>query len=79
MPDELLSLYEYAISSNLNIVGLMCIPPNDQNAEFYFQEINNLKNTIDKNLLLSMGMSGDYKVALKNDVKYIRIGSKIFT
>mgnify|MGYP002869661856 CR=1 FL=1 len=79
MPDELLSLYEYAISSNLNIVGLMCIPPNDQNAEFYFQEINNLKNTIDKNLLLSMGMSGDYKVALKYDVKYIRIGSKIFT
>ena len=41
--------------------------------------MNNLKNTLDKNLLLSMGMSGDYKVALKHDAQYIRIGSKIFT
>ena len=56
----------------------MCIPPNDQNAEFYFKEMNNLRNTINKKLLLSMGMSGDYKVALEYDVKYIRI-VKIFT
>ena len=79
VPDQLLPLYKYAINSNLNVVGLMCIPPNDQNAEFYFKEMNNLRNTTDKKLLLSMGMSGDYKVALKHDAKYIRIGSKIFT
>lgn len=78
-PDELLSLYKYALNLKLNIVGLMCIPPNDQNAEYYFKEMNVLRNSIDKKLLLSMGMSGDYKVALKHDAKYIRIGSKIFS
>jgi len=79
IPDELFSLYKYALNLKLNIVGLMCIPPNDQNSEYYFKEMNALRNTIDKKLLLSMGMSGDYKVALKHDAKYIRIGSKIFS
>lgn len=79
IPDELLSLYKYALNLKLNIVGLMCIPPNDQNSEYYFKEMNALRNAIDKKLLLSMGMSGDYKVALKHDAKYIRIGSKIFS
>ena len=79
IPDELLSLYKYGLNLKLNIVGLMCIPPNDQNAEYYFKEMNALRNAIDKKLLLSMGMSGDYKVALKHDSKYIRIGSKIFS
>ena len=78
MPDELLTLYKYAIKSSLNVVGLMCIPPNDQNADYYFKEMHSLKNSIDNKLLLSMGMSGDYKVALKYDPKYVRIGSKIF-
>ena len=42
------------------------------------KEMHSLKNSIDNKLLLSMGMSGDYKVALKYDPKYVRIGSKIF-
>ena len=43
MPDELLTLYKYAIKSSLNVVGLMYIPPNDQNADYYFKEMHSLK------------------------------------
>ena len=45
----------------------MCIPPNDGNSEKHFKDMVNLRNRIDKNLELSMGMSSDYKIALKND------------
>ena len=56
----------------------MCIPPQVANPEIFFEEMENLKKKINKNLKLSMGMSGDYKIALKNNSNLIRIGSKIF-
>ena len=61
----------------LNILGLMCIPPKDLDASVFFL---NLKKENDKNLLqdLSMGMSSDYKHAIKFGATYLRIGSLIF-
>ena len=62
---------------NLNIVGLMCIPPNDGNTEKYFSEMKKLKSTLSINEL-SMGMSEDYLEAIKDNATYVRVGSKIF-
>ncbi len=62
---------------NLNVIGLMCLPPNDQNSKKYFSKMLELVNTFEtKNL--SMGMSGDYLEAIKFKSTFLRIGSKIF-
>ena len=62
----------------LNIVGLMCLPPIDQNSEKYFKELKQLAS--DNNLKeLSMGMSNDYISAIKNGSTFVRIGSCIFS
>ena len=75
---EVFELYEYAISKDLNIEGFMCIPPNTSSPEKYFQEMNSIRDNLDKNLKLSMGMSNDYLLALKNNSNIVRIGSLIF-
>ena len=79
MPENIFDIYNYSKNFNLNIVGLMCIPPNDENPKFYFEEMNKIKNKIDINLKLSMGMSQDYMAALECGSNLIRVGSKIFT
>ena len=61
----------------LDIIGLMCLPPNDGNAEVYFKEMNSLKEKFNFKEL-SMGMSSDYNLAIKNGSTFLRIGSKIF-
>ena len=61
----------------LNVIGLMCIPPNDDNQKKYFSLMNDLKNEL-KLKELSMGMSSDYDDALRYNSTFIRIGSKIF-
>ncbi len=77
-PNELKNFYQTCVSEyNLNIIGLMCIPPNDDKANIYFSEMKKLKSIINVKDL-SMGMSQDYLKAIKNDATYIRIGSKIF-
>jgi len=70
--------YNYCLESKLNIVGLMCIPPNSMNVEKYFNEMTNIKNDINPKLKLSMGMSNDYTIALRCKSNLIRIGSKLF-
>jgi pyridoxal phosphate enzyme (YggS family) len=61
----------------LNIIGLMCIPPINEDSEHYFIQLKNL--ALDNNLKeLSMGMSNDYIDAIKNGATYVRIGGKIF-
>ena len=61
----------------LDIIGLMCLPPNDEKTEEYFIKMKqlNLKYKLEQ---LSMGMSNDYKLAIKNGSTFLRIGSKIF-
>jgi len=61
----------------LNIIGLMCLPPLNEDSVKYFVELKNLAHT--HNLKeLSMGMSNDYMSAIKNGSTFIRVGSAIF-
>lgn len=62
---------------NLNILGLMCIPPFNQKPEFFFNTLYKLNKECDLNNL-SMGMSSDYELAIKNGANYVRVGSYIF-
>ena len=62
---------------NLNIVGLMVIPPNDNNAAKYFKSLNELNKSLALQDL-SMGMSADYLEAIKYGSTFVRIGSSIF-
>jgi pyridoxal phosphate enzyme (YggS family) len=62
---------------NLDIVGTMCIPPNDGNTEEYFSEMSHINQELNFEDL-SMGMSEDYLDAINNSATYVRVGSKIF-
>jgi len=75
--NKLMDFYKFCKNLNLDIIGTMCIPPNDGNIEKYFSKMNeiNQKSNFKE---LSMGMSGDYLEAIKNNATYIRVGSKIF-
>ena len=75
--ERLGDFYKFCKNLNLNIIGAMCIPPNDHNTEKYFFEMNKIKQELNFKEL-SMGMSGDYLEAIKNNATYIRVGSKIF-
>ena len=61
----------------LNIIGLMSIPPNNGKENFYFQNLMELNKLLGLQEL-SMGMSGDFKEALKYETTFVRIGSFIF-
>ena len=75
---ELDAFYNYCINEiNLKIIGLMIIPPIDDNAEKYFQSLNQLNKSLSLENL-SMGMSADYLEAIKNGSNFVRIGSSIF-
>ena len=67
----------YCKKINLDVVGLMCLPPIDNNSSIYFNEMKLLNKTIGLQEL-SMGMSSDYIEATKNSATYLRIGSSIF-
>ena len=74
---NLSDFYKFCKKLNLNIIGTMCIPPNDNNTKKYFSEMNNINQELNFKEL-SMGMSGDYMEAIKNNATYVRVGSKIF-
>ena len=78
-PEDLEELYKLCIEKNLPINGLMCIPPFDQPSQDYFNEMRSLRDNLNTNLALSMGMSNDYKDSLKCGSNLIRIGSRIFS
>jgi pyridoxal phosphate enzyme (YggS family) len=75
--DYLNDLYLYCKNLNLDIVGLMCIPPADGKSDIFFKEMALLTKKLDLKEL-SMGMSADYIEAAKNSSTYLRIGSNIF-
>ena len=75
--DNLVDFYKFCKNLNLDIIGTMCIPPNDGNTEKYFCEMNKINQELNFKEL-SMGMSGDYLEAIKNNATYVRVGSKIF-
>ena len=75
--DHLNEFYLYCKNLNLDVVGLMCIPPAEAKSEIFFKEMALLNKKLDLKEL-SMGMSADYIEAAKNSASYIRIGSNIF-
>ena len=75
--NNLLSFYKFCKKLDLDIIGTMCIPPNDGNTEKYFSEMNEINQKLNFEEL-SMGMSADYLDAIKNNATYVRVGSKIF-
>ena len=70
-------LHSYCKTLNLEVVGLMCIPPLNESSEIFFKEMNELNKKLNFEEL-SMGMSSDYLSAIKNSATYVRIGSSIF-
>ena len=76
--NEVISFYEKCVNDfDLDIVGLMCIPPFKERKNGYFRLMNDLNKSIGL-AELSMGMSSDYLEAVSHGATYIRIGSKIF-
>ena len=75
--NELGEFYNYCKELNLNIIGIMCIPPIDVDPEISFLRMNYLKNKMNFKEL-SMGMSSDYLDAIKYNSTFLRIGSDIF-
>jgi PLP dependent protein len=78
MIDQLDQFYDFCTKElNLNVIGLMAIPPNDGNESIYFKNLMDLKNNLGLREL-SIGMSGDYMEAIRHEATFIRIGSSIF-
>ena len=75
--NQLSDFYQFCKTLKLNVVGLMCIPPFDQDSKKYFKEMSVLNKGLNLNDL-SMGMSSDYLEALNHSATYLRIGSSIF-
>jgi|TARA_B110000008_G_scaffold236671_1_gene242082 pyridoxal phosphate enzyme (YggS family) len=69
--------YQFCKNINLDVIGLMCIPPQNEESKKYFLEMNLLRKKLGVQEL-SMGMSSDYLDAVKNYSTYLRIGSGIF-
>ena len=74
---EINDLISYCKKIDLDVAGLMCLPPADKNSSIYFNEMNTLNHSLGLSDL-SMGMSSDYLEASKNSATYLRIGSSIF-
>ena len=77
LEEELFDFYKYCKDLNLNIIGLMCIPPFNQDSTKYFSRMQELNKKIGLKEL-SMGMSADYLNAIKYGSTFVRIGSDIF-
>ena len=75
--NDVYQLASYCKKIDLDLIGLMCIPPANVDPEKYFKEMNKL-NKIFGFSELSMGMSSDFLKAAKHLSTYIRIGSSIF-
>ena len=75
--DQIKDLLTFSKKINLNIIGLMCIPPVNKDPDKYFKEIKILSKKFNLQES-SMGMSSDYLKAVENSSTYLRIGSSIF-
>ena len=75
--NKIKDFYNYCKDIDLNVIGIMCLPPNDSQPEIYFSEMKKLNQELGLNEI-SMGMSDNYLEALKYHSTFLRIGSKIF-
>ena len=75
--NDLIEFYNYSKNLNLNIIGLMCIPPFNEDSTKFFLKMSELNEKINQKEL-SMGMSSDYMKAVEYKSTFLRIGSNIF-
>ena len=75
--ENLTEFYNFTKDLGLNIIGIMCIPPFDQDSSKFFSQMSKLSKMINLQEI-SMGMSSDYLNALEFNSTYLRIGSNIF-
>jgi len=75
--EDLSELITFCRKVDLNVIGLMCIPPVTGNSSVLFKRLQELSSNYSLKEL-SMGMSNDYKDAISNGATYVRIGSSIF-
>ena len=76
--NEVDDFYTYCSKEKkMNILGLMAIPPNDNNSDKYFKNLSELNASLGLKEL-SIGMSADYMSAIKFEATFLRIGSSIF-
>ncbi len=71
------NLVSFCKNLNLDVIGLMCIPPENSDPSNFFKEMNALNESFGFSEL-SMGMSSDYITAIQNSATFVRIGSNIF-
>ena len=77
-PIDLIEFYNKCITDlKLDVIGLMCIPPQEGDVKKYFKTMLDFKNSLGVKEL-SMGMSSDYMEAIEHGSTFVRIGSKIF-
>jgi len=76
-PSELEIFYKNCLSLKLDIVGTMCIPPDNKDPKPFFKDLFNLNKKINLSQI-SMGMTNDYLEALEYRTTYLRIGTGIF-
>ncbi len=75
--NEIKELLEFCKNKQLDVLGLMCLPPFDKNPEVYFKELKKINEDLELKEI-SMGMSNDYTTAIKYSSTFLRIGSNIF-
>ena len=75
--DQVSNLVSFCKENDLEVIGLMCIPPANIDPLNYFKEMNRLNKSLGFSEL-SMGMSSDYLPAAQNSATFLRIGSNIF-
>ena len=75
--DKLIDFYAYCLNLQLDIQGLMCIPPESQDSDRFFKDLKIMNDNLGLKQL-SMGMSSDYITAIENSATHVRIGSNIF-
>ena len=75
--DHTRELLDFCKSKKLEVLGLMCLPPFDEDPEDYFKELKKLNDNLELKEI-SMGMSNDYIKAIKYCSTFLRIGSSIF-
>lgn len=78
LPQDLEKLFEFATKqAGLNIIGLMCIPPENELPDMHFALLHKMAHKLGL-YELSMGMSGDFDIAIRYGATHIRVGSALF-
>ncbi len=75
--NEFEQFYEYCKKLELEVIGTMCLPPDEKDPNIFFSKMKELNDKFNIPEL-SMGMSNDYIIAIKYMASHLRIGSKIF-